>query len=76
MGEVQDGMNNCEGKGQVEFSDQQNGDQVEQNEVAEGIIRFLQKCSNSVQPEQISYCQSIPDDELDVSGLEVPEREE
>jgi hypothetical protein len=65
MCEVQDGMNDGEGS-----------NQVDQDEVVEGIIHFLQKCSDSVQPEPISNFKTVPDDDLDISGLEVPEKEE
>ncbi len=51
-------------------------DSDEYDEVVEGIIRSLESRRQDVLSEAISCFLSDPDDELDVPGLEVPEKED
>ena len=48
----------------------------ETDEVVDGIIRGLESGQEDIEPGAISYFQSIADEELDVPGLEVPEKED
>jgi hypothetical protein len=51
-------------------------DSDEYDEVVEGIIRGLESRREDVRSEEISYFLPNPDDELNVPGLEVPEKED
>jgi hypothetical protein len=58
------------------------GDDENQNkedvnpDIVNGIMRSLGKGQDDIKPEPISYFRSVPDEELDVPGLEVPDKEE
>ncbi len=51
-------------------------DADEYDVVVEGIIRGLESRRKDVRSESVSYFLPDPDDELDVTGLEVPEKED
>jgi hypothetical protein len=46
------------------------------DEVVEGIIHGLESRREYLRSEAIAYFLQDPDDELDVPGLEVPEKED
>ncbi len=70
MGETQEGMD-------VDDADRQPKEESdERDEVVDGIMCGLEAGEGDVQAEAISYFHPIPDEELDVSGLEVPEKED
>ena len=69
MGEIQDGMNVGDGENQ-------NEQDIVDDDVVDGIMRSLESGQEEIKPESISYFQSVPDEELDIPGLEVPEKED
>ena len=70
MGERRDGVNVGDEESQCDHGID------EGDEVVDGIIRGLESGQKDIEPEAISYFQSIADEELDVPGLEVPEKED
>ncbi len=70
MGEIQEDMN-------VDDTDRLSTQETGAcDEVVDGIVCGLEAGREDMQAEAISYFQSLPDEEPDVPGLEVPEKED
>jgi hypothetical protein len=76
MGSLQGGMSVEEETNRSEVENQSDPESVVNDEVAAGIIRNIKKGRGQIAPEEISYFQSIPDEDLDLPGLEVPVKED